>query len=150
MELIITEEIEEKEELPQEEAPEEVEESPEVIEEIEEDERPTDPQGWKKLREKKKAAQAEAEANKKLAEEKDRQLSELREGLARLEGREEARAKPEVKEVDADPEPDAYLDPDLHIKWEIRQINKRAEAAERRAQMAEEMAKVEGTRRGGR
>ncbi len=146
---------EDKEEVKEEVAPEEkeiIEEAPEekeILEESdEEDERPTDPQGWKRLREKKKAAKAEAEEQKKLAEKALKESQELRERLARLEGREEARIKPEVKEADADPEPDADLDPDLHVRWQLRQTNKRIEAAEKRAAIAEELAKVEGTRRG--
>jgi len=129
---------------------EEVAEEEIPLEEEEEEELPKDSKdarAWKKIREKSKAAKAEAETQKKLAEEKDKQLSELRERLARLEGREEARVKPKIEE-DSDPEPDVDLDPDQHIRWTLRQTNKRIEAAERRAQMAEEMAKVEGVRRG--
>lgn len=145
----LPEEIKE-EEVPEALEPEEPEEAVGELEEKEEeeDERPTDPQGWKKLREKKKAAKAEAEEQRKLAEEKDKQLMELRERIARMEGREEARVKPEVKEVITDPEPDADLDPDLHLKWQIRRTNERIEAAEKRAAKAEQLAEIEGTRRG--
>ena len=136
-------EIEEKQEEPV-----EVETKAPEIEEEDEEERPTDPQGWKRLREKKKAAKAEAEEQKKLAETALKESQELRERLARLEGREEARAKPEIKEVDTDPEPDADLDPDLHIRWQLKQTNKRVEAAEKRAEYAEAIARNEGERRG--
>lgn len=139
-----------KEEVKEVEAPEVEDPEEEIEKEVDEDEdeRPTDPQGWKRLREKKKAAKAEAEEQKKRAEEALKREQELRERLARLEGREEARAKPEVKEVDTDPEPDADLDPDLHVKWQLRQTNKRLEAAEKKAAQAEQFAQVEGMRRG--
>lgn len=137
-----------EEELKEPEEPQEIEEAEEKEEIEEEDERPTDPQGWKRLREKKKAAKAEAEEQRKLAEKSAKETAELRERLARLEGREEARAKPIIEEVDNDPEPDSDLDPDLHIKWQLRQTNKRIEAAEKRAEKAEQLAQIEGTRRG--
>lgn len=150
-----------KEEKPEEikeeaeEAPEEKEEAPEAEEEIkddleEEEERPKDKEGnkWKKLKDERKAAKKEAEELRKTADDKEQKLIELRERLARLEGREEARAKPEIKEVDTDPEPDVDLDPDLHIKWQLRQTNKRVEAAEKRAAQAEQAVQIEGTRRG--
>jgi hypothetical protein len=144
--------------LPQEELSEEPEEKPQEPDEEIEAESPIEEEepeivtptndDWKKQRLEKKALKEKAKAAEQAALEKEKQLSELRERLARMEGREEARVKPEIKEVDTDPEPDAYLDPDLHTKWQLRQVNKRLEAAERRAQMAEELAKVEGTRRG--
>jgi hypothetical protein len=143
-----SEELENLQEEEPEEAPAEVAQEPEKEEEEESIERPTDGKGWKEHREKQKILKAEAKEAKERAEQSARETAELRERLARLEGREEARVKPELKEVDTDPEPDADLDPDLHIKWQLRQQNKRIEAAERRAQMAEELVKVEGTRRG--
>jgi hypothetical protein len=148
--------LEEKKEEPEieeeiiEEPQEELQEEEEPIEEpeIEEEKRPKDGNAWKKLREEKKAAKQEAESAKLAAAEKEKQLFELKERLARLEGREEARAKPVVEEVDKDPEPDADLDPDLHIRWQLRQTNKKIEAAEKRAERAEQLAQIEGTRRG--
>lgn len=142
------EEVVEEEEVKELEEEVEEEEKPDEGEKEEEEERPTTGEGWKKLREKKKAAQAEAEAQRKIAEEKDKQLMEMRERLARLEGREEARVKPEVKEVDNDPEPDKELFADEHRDWRVRQLEKRTEQAEQKAAQAEALAKIEGTRRG--
>lgn len=144
-------ELKKEEELPEEEPiieaeePEEKEE--EAIDDLEEEEKPKDGKGWKEHRERTKALKNEAKEQKRLAEEKDKQLNELRERLARLEGREDARSKPVVEEI-VDAEPDKDLDPDEHIRWELRQTRKEIEKVKKQAQLAEEMAKVEGTRRG--
>lgn len=141
----VEEDIEEEAEV-QEEEREEKEEAQDDV--AEEDLEPTDAKGWKKLREKKKAAQAQLEEEKRLREQKEKELYELRERLARLEGREDAREKPKISQEPEDKEPDSELDPEEHIRWELRQVKKAAQEANKRAEKAEAMAKMEGVRRG--
>lgn len=147
-----------KEEVKEEAAPElaEVEEDTkepaetleqEQEQEDEEEERPTDGAGWKRLREKKKAAAAEAERQRELAEKRDKENQELRERLARLEGREEARVAPKV-DVDTDPEPDQDIDPDAHIRWQLRQTQKDLAEVKKKAEEAAANSVAEATRRG--
>jgi len=137
----IKEAVEEEEEVKEvEDEPKEEVEATEEAEDLDEDEdRPTSPQGWKRLREKKKAAE-------KLADERAKESMELRERLARLEGREEARVVPKIDEGEQEPDPD--LDPDEHIRWQLKKTQKEIADLRKQSEQTEALTRLEGTRRG--
>lgn len=127
---------------------EDVDSSGEPAIDDDEDAEPTDPKGWKKLRQKKIAAKAEAEEARLIAEKSSRENAELRERLARLEGREEGRAKPEISKEPEDQEPDRDIDPDAHVTWRMNNMEKELQAAKKTAAEAQAASQIEGIRRG--
>lgn len=75
----------------------------------------------------------------KAAVEQERQeKAELRERLAKLEGRWEGSGPRTEAKVEQDQEPDRILYPDDHRDWQTRQMEKRVEAAEKRAEAAQQ------------
>lgn len=75
-----------------------------------------------------------------MAEAKEKQ--ELRERLARLEGRTDAMAKPEVKD-NADNEPDKDMYPEDHLAWKQRQFEKRLSEFEQKTSRFEQDVQVQ-------
>lgn len=129
------------------EADEGVEQEEEVTLEAEEESPPKDSNGWKRLREKKKEAQRALDEERKMREQREQELSQLKERLARLEGRDEARVAPKV-ETNTDPEPDADLDPDEHLRWQVRQLRNENSEIKKKAEEAAAISKVEAEKRG--
>lgn len=79
------------------------------------------------------------------AAEKEKQ--EMRERLARLEGRAEASAAP-TQQQQVDKEPDSVLYPDDHNAWKLRQMETRVEKAEKIAAEAASFANFQREQRG--
>jgi len=75
------------------------------------------------------------------AEAKEKQ--ELRERLARLEGRTDAMAKPEAKQENADNEPDKDMYPEDHLAWKQRQFEKRLNDFEQKSSRFEQDVQVQ-------
>ena len=127
---------------------EELTENNEELENHEDEERPKTSKGWKAHRENVKNLKQEARKQAELAEKQTREVIELRERLARLEGREEAREKPVIENVNQDPEPDRDIDPEEHLRWELRKTKKEVEEIKRAAEEARQYAQLESARRG--
>ena len=125
-----------------------VPENNEELDNNEDEERPKTSKGWKAHRENVKNLKQEARKQAELAEKQTREVLELRERLARLEGREEAREKPIIETRDVDPEPDRDIEPEEHLRWELRKTKKEVEEIKRAAEEARQYAQLESARRG--
>lgn len=145
------EQLQDPQQIVQEHIPQEslVEKPAEVVEEDELPEEP--PHGnlaWQNMRRANKAAKDKLKAETEAREQLEKQLNELKERQARLEGREEARAKPIVQEVQEEPEPDRMLYPDAWKDWKIAQQDKRQTELDAKLEQISAMSAIEGTRRG--
>lgn len=137
------EEIEEAGEE-QEEGSQEEQEASTAEQEEDDEEEPSSNRAWKNMREKNKEAQ-------RRADEAERRAQELAERIARLEGRDEARGKPQIDataEKDNDPEPDKQLDYERWLEWKDRKIEEKVQKLEKQIEQQQlanqfELAKKE-------
>ena len=119
--------------------------------EPEEDELPEEaPQGnlaWKNMRQAQKKTRDKLKEEREAREKTQEELQQLKERLARMEGREEVRVKP-VEEKIENPEPDRMLDPDAWRDWRIAKQDEEIAAVKIQSANAAKISEIEGTRRG--